>query len=110
MDAQANTKTDGHKNEDDNEGTPPLELAAVAGVLVGLLDLLVALLNVVDSILGIGLCGADDGVLLLDDSGEVVVEGSKLGESLLDALELVVAGADVTEDRAGVASAVCPEL
>lgn len=105
-DTKADTEGDGQDDEEDDEGAPPLELAAVAGVLVGLLDLLVALLDVLDGVLGVVLGRLDDGVLLLDDGREVLVQRGELEEGLLDALELVVPGSDVAEDGARVASPV----
>lgn len=49
-------------------------------------------------------------ILLLDDGGELREENVELQEGLFDALELVVARADVAEDGAGVACPVCAEL
>jgi hypothetical protein len=108
--ADADTHGNGDDDEQDDEGAPPLELAAAAGVVCGGLDLLVALVEVLDGLLGVLLGGHDDSVLLLDDGGQLLVKDGQLTDGLLDALQLVVAGANVAEDRAGMASAVGSEL
>lgn len=109
-DAEGDAEHSGNDDEDDDEEAPPLELAAVAGALVGLGDLLVARLEVVDDVLALVLGVGNDRLLLLDHGGELLVEDGELGEGLLDALEFVVAGADVAEEGGGVAGAVCAEL
>jgi hypothetical protein len=96
-DTQTDTECDGKDDEHDDEQTPPLELPAVGGVLLCLLDLLVTLLDVLDGVDSVVLRGLDDGVLLLDQRCELLVQDGELGQGLLDALELVVTGADVAE-------------
>lgn len=96
---QSNSKTDpkrnGQHNEEDYQSAPPLELAAVAGVFVGVINLLDTLFEVLVCVLSVGLGGLDDWILLLNHSREFLVEDSKLSKGLLDALELAVAGSDV---------------
>jgi hypothetical protein len=94
---QADAERNGQDDEHDDEEAPPLELSAVGGVLLCLLDLLVALLDVLNGVDGVVLRGLDDGVLLLDQRGELLVQDGEIGQGLLDALELVVAGADIAQ-------------
>lgn len=54
--------------------------------------------------------GVNDGLLLLDNGGELLVEDGELAEGLLDALKLVMSGADVAEDGLGVTGAVRAKL
>ncbi len=108
--AQGDAEDGGDDDEDNDEEAPPLELAAVAGALVGLGNLLVAGLEVVDDVLALVLGVGNDRLLLLDHGGELLVQDGELGEGLLDALQLVMAGADVAEHGGGVAGAVCAQL
>lgn len=110
MNAETNTEADGEEDEDDDQETPPLEFAAVAGVLVGDFDLFVALLEVLDGGLCVLLGGVDDGFLLLDEDGHLLEQLGHFGEGLFDAPQLVVAGADVAEDGVGLSQAVGLEL
>lgn len=109
-DTQRNTKDNGNDDEHNNEQAPPLELATVASALDALVNVLGSRLEVVDGLLGVLLRGVNDGLLLLDNGGEFLVEDCELGEGLLDALQLVVSRADVAEDGACVAGAICAEL
>lgn len=79
-------------------------------MLFGNFDLLVTLDHVFVSVDRICLGGLNDRLLLLDDSGQLLVEDSKLGESLLDALKLAVTGANVAKYRAGMPGAICSQL
>lgn len=100
---QGNTKThaqsNGETDEEDDESAPPLETTRAAGVLDTLADLLVTLLDVLDCTLGVNLGGNNNVLLLLDHRGELLEENGELRESLLDALELVVASAHVTKEK-----------
>ena len=96
-DAQADAECNGQDDEEDDEGAPPLELAAAAGMLVGLPDLLIALLNVLDGIDGIVLGLLNDRVLLLHDGGQLLVENGEFRECLFDVLQLIVACAHITK-------------
>lgn len=107
---QTDTKGDGDDDEQDDEGAPPLELAAATGVFVGLLDLLIALFDVFDCVNGICLCGFNDGILLFNHGREFLVEKGDLREGLLDALQLVMSGANIAEDGAGMTGTVGPQL
>lgn len=107
-DTKTNTKGNGNDDEKNNEGAPPLELAATASVFIGNFDLLVALFNVLDCVLRVRLSSLNDRLLLLDQGSELLVENGKLGKSLFNTLKLTVAGADVAEHRAGVSGTVRP--
>lgn len=76
-------------------------------MLLSHLDLLVALLHVIDGVDRIGFSGLDNRLLLLDNGGELLVEDGKLGKSLLNALKFTVTGANITEYGAGVAGTIC---
>lgn len=97
-DTQANTKSHGENDEDDNQSAPPLELAAAAGVVSGRLDLLITLVEMLNGLLGVTFSRLDDGVLLLDNGGELLVENCELADGLLNALQLVVTSAHVAQD------------
>lgn len=107
---ETDAKRDNDNDEHNDEEAPPLELATVAGVLVGDLDLLVALLNVLDRVDSVLLGGVDDGFLLLDEDSHLLEQLGDLGERALDALKLAVTGADVAEDGVGLAQAVVLQL
>lgn len=108
---KADTQADGKSDDDDgDEQAPPLELAAVASVLVRDGNLFVALLDVVDGLLGVLLRSGDDRFLSLDELCHLLVERGQLDERLLDALQLVVAGSNITQDGIGLACSVGFEL
>ena len=75
--AQTHTKGNSKDDEDDDQRTPPLELATSAGMVVGDLYLLVALFDVVYRVDGIGFGSLDDGFLLLDKRGELLVKNTQ---------------------------------
>jgi hypothetical protein len=104
------TESDGEDDDDDDEEAPPLQLAAVAGVLVGDLDLLITLLNVLNSVDGVRLGSLDDWFLLLDNSCKLLVKEGKLGERLLNALQLAMTGTHIAKDGTGMTGAVCSDL
>lgn len=67
-------------------------------MLVGDLDLLVPLLNVLGGVLGVLFSGIEDRFLLLDEDGHLLEELSDLGEGALDALKLAVTSTDIAEN------------
>lgn len=95
--AETNTEGDGNDDNDNNEETPPFKLAGASGRICGMLDLLVALLQVVSGLLRVLLGCLDDGFLLLDHGGEFLIEKSQLRKRLFDALQFVVTSPDVAE-------------
>lgn len=73
-------------------------------------DLLVGALQVADGGLGLLVDLVEDGVLLDDEGVEVVEQAVQLDNRLLDALQLVVTGANSAQDGRSLARAICPEL
>lgn len=107
---ETNTESDGEANEEDDEGAPPFETAGAAGMLDTLADLLVALLDVLDCVLGVYLGGNNHVLLLLNHGSKFLEQEGELGESLLDALELIVASTHIAKQRGSVASLVGAKL
>lgn len=107
---ETNTESDGETNEEDDEGAPPFETAGAAGMLDTLADLLVALLDVLDCVLGVYLGGNNHVLLLLNHGSKFLEQEGELGESLLDALELIVASTHIAKQRGSVTSLVGAKL
>lgn len=105
---------DDHDDDDDDEYSdtqaPPLELAGVASVLDAYFHLFVSFLHVDDGILGVVLSNSNHLILLLNHAGEVRVQSREIHQGLLDALQLIVAGANVAKNRASMPSSVCAKL
>lgn len=103
---------DGDDDEDNNHNTqaPPLELAGVAGVLDSHGNLFVSLFHVLNGVLGICLSGHNHAVLLLNNGSQLLIQKRKLGQGLLNALELVVAGSNIAQDRVRMPCSICLEL
>lgn len=102
VDTQANPKTNDQEDEENNEGAPPLEAAAAAGVFYSLGHLLVAFVQVGVGLFRLLLGALDDGALLDDKRLEVLEETGQLDDALLDLLELVVPRAYITQDGGGL--------
>lgn len=79
-------------------------------MLVCLSDLLVALFDVLYGVLSIVFGGLNDRILLLHHCRQVLVEGGKLKQRLLNALQLIVASANVAQYRARMSCAIGSEL
>lgn len=115
--AGPNSEVPGHDGDDDDDDdehsdtqAPPLELAGVASVLDAYFHLFVSFLHVDDSILGVVLGNSDYLILLLNHAGEVGVQSREVHQGLLDALQLIVAGANVAKNGASMSSSVCAKL
>ena len=110
VDTETDTEGDGDDDEEDNEGAPPLEAVAPAGVCDAGRHLLVALVEVDVGLLGLLLGTGDDGILLDNEGVQVLEETGQLGDRLLDLLQLVVSRTDIAEDGGSLAGSVGSEL
>lgn len=88
VEADTKADTEGNDNDDDdnNQEAPPLEPTGTAGMLIRLLDFLVAMLNVVDSLNSILFGLLNDRVLLFNHDSQLLVQCGKFGKSLFNAL------------------------
>lgn len=103
---QSQDKRKRNNNEHADEEGPPLELPRATRMVNALGELHVRLLGVLDDVLGL-LFGGLHGRLLDDDGlGEILEQLVELLQRLLDLHDVIVAGADGTEDGGCGAGAV----
>lgn len=111
---QSNTQPDAKSNTEDDEyrdtRANPFQLATAAGVVGGLVDLLVAILKTIDGSLSL-LFGAFNRNLLLDDHGvQVPHQSGEFFDGLLDVQQLIVPRAHTAEYGGSLACAIAPQL
>lgn len=109
-DTKADTEGNDNNDDDTNQEAPPLELTGAAGMVCGDLDLLVALLHIVDGVFGIVLGARENRILLFDHDSQLLVQRGKFGKSLFNVLQFVVACANVAKQLGGMSGTILLEL
>lgn len=98
------------QDQDNRQEDPPLEPSRAPGRLDALVQLLVCIFGIVLDLHSLLLGPLDDGLLVDDLLVELGEEEGKLAHGLLDALDVVVTGADGAKNTRGLAATVGLEL
>jgi hypothetical protein len=98
------------QDQDNGQEDPPLEPPRTPGRLDAFVELLVGILGIILDLDCLLLGSLNDGLLVDDLLVELGEEEGKLAHGLLDALDVVVTGADGAKDARGLATAVRLEL
>jgi hypothetical protein len=107
---QPKPKRNSGKDYEDDQGYPPLEPARASGTLNTLVQLTSGSLGIALDLFSL-LLGSLDQRLLVDDLlVKLREEECQLAHGLFDALDVIVSGADGTENAGGLAGAVGFEL